>query len=372
MGVRTGQPSRRWWRVGLFIAFWAVMGLLDASHSYAKYAIRGTPLSWARALALGLSLWYCWGVLSLGIYWLSRRYPLERRTDWRLWVGFHLLACPAFAFVKILMDYPVIKTFYCPRPHELTLANFIPMAFSSHFHTYLLIYWAMLGYCVALNYQRRCRERERKAALLEGRLAQLELELLKTQLHPHFLCNALHSVSALVHRDADLAERMLARLGDLLRMTLDNADVQEVPLREELAFLRAYLEIEQARLGPRLRVETEVGPDLDDALVPWLLLQPLAENAVRHGIAPNPRAGRLVVRARRVEEQLVLEVEDDGAGLCKAPRPSCRGHGIGLANTRERLQQLYGNQFRFELGRGALGGLLVSVELPLVALAAND
>src|SRR5262249_36052627 len=151
---------------------------------------------------------------------------------------------------------------------------------------------------------------------------------------PHFLFNTLHTISALMHQDVELADRMLTRLADLLRLTLDNAGLQEVPLQQELEFIQPYLEIEQARLGSRLQVQMEIDPETRDATVPNLVLQPLVENAIRHGIAPRPEGGRLAIRTRRTPEHLQLEVADDGPGL---PDPDegvpCR-EGFGLKNTR--------------------------------------
>jgi LytS/YehU family sensor histidine kinase len=163
-----------------------------------------------------------------------------------------------------------------------------------------------------------------------------------------------------MHQDVELADRMVARLGELLRLTLESAGHQEVPLRQELEFIKPYLEIQQARLGSRLRVEVGVDPAVMDAAVPNLLLQPLVENAIRHGVAPRPEGGRIEVRARREGDLLRLEVRDDGPGL---PGKPC-GEGVGLANTRARLQQLYGDFHRLTLANGAPAGLVVTLDLP--------
>ena len=179
------------------------------------------------------------------------------------------------------------------------------------------------------------------------------------QLHPHFLFNTLNAISALVHEDADLADRMIARLGDLLRSTLEMAHLHEVSLRQEIEFIRPYLEIEQARMGERLLINLKIDPGVLDAQVPSLLLQPLVENAIRHGIAPRAEPGCIQVIARREASWLRVEVSDDGPGLAMASK-----EGVGLANTRARLRQLYSDAHRFEMHNGTGRGLTVRVTIP--------
>jgi LytS/YehU family sensor histidine kinase len=229
--------------------------------------------------------------------------------------------------------------------------------------TYLWIYGGILGVGQAVEYYRRFRERELRASRLEARLAQARLEVLKMQLHPHFLFNTLNTISALIHQDVELADRMVARLGDLLRATLENAGAQEVPLRKELEFIRPYLEIEQARLGDRLSVTTEVDADALDASVPYLLLQPLVENAVRHGIAPFTSHGRVEIRARRDNGELRVEICDNGPGLSSDQQREFRS-GVGVANVKARLEHLYGTAQHFEMANQPNGGLAVTVRVP--------
>jgi two-component system, LytTR family, sensor kinase len=323
----------------LAVGVWTLIGLCYASHSYFAYALRDDPITWAQALAMGLSLWYAWGVLSWPVFCLCQAVPFGQG-GWAWRVPVHLAAGSGFAVVKMAMDYPIIKCFYCPRPWELTFEKFMGMAFVSQFLTYLVIYGALVAVCHALMFRRKFQQRALTAARLEVRLADAKLQLLKAQLHPHFLFNTLNAIAALIHKDSDLAERMLARLGDLLRLALDHFGAREASLRDELEFTAAYLEIEQARFGPRLRVTWDVAEELNDARVPYLLLQPLVENALKHGIAPKAGRGEVAIRARRAGLGLRLEVEDDGPGL---PPHGESGHGrrgIGLENTRSRLRQL--------------------------------
>jgi two-component system, LytTR family, sensor kinase len=347
---------------GLALGVWTLLGLCEASHSYFAYDFKGDPIRWSQALAMGLSLWYAWGVLSWPVFRLCQAAPLGHgRWGWR--VPVHLLASVGFALVKLAMDYPIIKLFYCPMPHLLTFEKFYGMALASHFFSYVLIYFALVAVSHAIMYRRQFQLRAMTAARLESRLADARLQLLKAQLHPHFLFNTLHVIAALIHKDAATAERMLARLGDLLRLTLDHFGAREVTLRDELDFTAAYLEIEQVRYGPHLDVAWQVEPELLDARVPYLILQPLVENALRHGVGAKGGHGRVEIRAQRTAEGLRLEVEDDGPGLPSGA--AGRRPGIGLANTCSRLRQLYGPDQTFALTNGDTGGVRAVIDLPL-------
>ena len=255
----------------------------------------------------------------------------------------------------------------------------------------LLAYGAVTGLVHSVYFHRRLRERERRALVLESHLTRARLHTLKAQLQPHFLFNSLNAITALLRRDPRLAETTLVALSELLRLSLRQSDQQEGPLREELEFVRRYLEIQQTRFGDKLRVEQAVEPQTLEALVPTLVLQPLVENAIRHGIEPSDTAGVVRISASRAEGMLVLTVEDDGVGLASTPSaslspatpgitvsgspssvpssttpsPSNRtGTGIGLANLRDRLQALYGTQQKLEVSARGTGGVSVRVEIP--------
>lgn len=233
--------------------------------------------------------------------------------------------------------------------------------FLAKFNNSVFYYWAILALGHVLDYYRQFRERELLASQLESKLAQTQLQILKMQLHPHFLFNTLNAISALIHQDVELADRMIARLGDLLRTTLDNANQQHVPLSQELDFIHPYLEIEKARLGARLTVDLQVDPAVMDAKVPNLILQPLVENAIRHGIAVRPGPGTIQIHAHRENGGLHLAVTDTGPGLQAAPAAL---KGIGLANTRARLEKLYGANHRLELTNGRDGGFAIGITIP--------
>ncbi|HYY34889.1 MAG TPA: histidine kinase, partial [Candidatus Binatia bacterium] len=225
------------------------------------------------------------------------------------------------------------------------------------------IYWAIVCVTWVVGSYQQLRERERRTLELEARLIESNLRTLKAQLQPHFLFNTLNAIASLVRRNPDAAEDMIGSLSDFLRMVLDTAQQHEVPLRREIEFLDLYVEIQQARFGERLRVQKEIEPDALDVAVPALILQPLVENSVRHGIEPRETGGTIFIRAQRQETSLQFEIRDDGEGL-KASQLTALREGIGLSNTKARLQELYGEAHRFQITPNSDGGLTVAVELP--------
>jgi LytS/YehU family sensor histidine kinase len=208
---------------------------------------------------------------------------------------------------------------------------------------------------------RRFSEAARESEELQGRLDQARLQALRLQLQPHFLFNTLNTITALVHRDPPSAERMVTGLSELLRVSLGNAGEQEVRLDRELEVLRHYLDIQLVRFSDRLSVRFDIDPAARDAMVPSLLLQPLAENAIKHGISPRVAAGHLHISVRRHNEKLSLEVGDDGVGT-RGSQPLTEG--VGLGNARARLASLYGEQHRLEAGPRPGGGFTVKIEIP--------
>ncbi len=368
--VKNRQP--RSWQIGLYLTMFTLLGLLSAVHSFGANAYRGWVVPWYSVVAMCLLLWWEWALLAVGIIIFAYRFPLELH-NWRRRLLLYAVAGALIPFVKIAMDYPIIEVFYHTQPGLMPFQGFLLAAFASQYEKYALICYGLLGIANAWRYYCQARDREVRTRVLEVQLAQTEMQLLKSQLQPHFLFNTLNAISALIYKDVDMADHMLARLGDLLRLSLDNADQEEVPLRQELAFTRAYLEIEQVRFSDRLRVEWHVEKGLEQAIVPYLILQPLVENAIKHGIRPHKGRGRIQITARRHQRWLQLQVSDNGPGLPAGANAVCEH--VGLSNTRARLRQLYDDQHRIELGNGALGGLSVTIEVPLAraneALAAT-
>jgi signal transduction histidine kinase len=356
--------DRRWVRWGLGLGIWTVVGLFDACQMALYHAYQGYDMPWPRVLFIGLFDWYYWALLTPVIFFVARRFPVEHgRWMWHLPV--HAAAAIFFATLVIALDVPPLQLVKLPYPstQDMTAEELFKFLFARKLYFYVLVYATLVGVQHTLAYYRKFRERERQALQLQAQLAQTQLQVLKMQLHPHFLFNTLNAVSALLHQDVELADRMIARLGELLRRTLDNAGAQEVTLRQELEFIEPYLEIEKARLGARLKVGLDVDPDVLNARVPNLLLQPLVENAIRHGIAPRAGAGVIEIQAWRDGSALQLCVRDNGPGL-PAARLVAKKNGLGVANTRARLEQMYGSDHFFELRNGHYGGLEVTVRIP--------
>jgi len=346
----TTMPAWKRWLLAL--GFWTALGLFFATQTGLSYTYQQGSAPWGFLVRLALGEWYIWALLAPAVLWLARRFPFERGRRVRALVV-HLPASLAFTAAKLLIEGQVVWPL-------LGLTR--PLNPTNKIHLAMLTYWAVVGVGHGIQYYRRYRERELKASQLEARLAEARLDALRTQLQPHFLFNTLHAISTLMHRDVEAAERMLARLSDLLRMTLDSSGEQEVCLKREMEFLGRYLEIEQTRFADRLSVELRIAPEALDARVPSLLLQPLVENAVRHGIAPRAGPGRIEIHASLADQRLCIEIEDDGRGL-----PQNLRQGLGITNTRARLEQLYGAAHRFDLRPAGNGrsGTLVRIELPL-------
>jgi signal transduction histidine kinase len=356
-GVLIRNRPLRW---ALVFLFWTLIGLSFASQFYLASYKAGRPVTWGQAVGWSLGDWYVWAVMSLPIVQLARRFRFDD-VKWGRNVAIHLAASAicSLAYMALRAGVGQAQSRWGGTPVSFA-ETFNPLLVKT-FHFNLLIYWVIVSVSHAFDYYRQMQERELRAAELEKRLAQARLQTLQMQLNPHFLFNSLHAISALVHKDADLADQMITRLSDLLRYALESTDAQEVPLRQELDFVRRYLEIEQTRFGDRLAVRLEIAPETLDALVPNLLLQPLVENAIRHGIEPRAKPGQIELRSRCENGQLLLEVRDNGVGLSPGRKLE---EGVGLSNTRARLKQLYGDRHRFALSEGPGGGLSVSLELP--------
>jgi signal transduction histidine kinase len=347
-------------RWALVFLFWTLIGLSFASQLFLSSYKTGGSISWGRAVSWSLGDWYVWAVVSLPIVQLARRFRFDD-VKWSRNVAIHLVAGAAFSLFYMLLRACVGQGQSWLEGRPATFAETFNPLLIKTFHFNVLIYWVIVSVSHAFDYYRRLQERELRAAELEKRLTQARLLALQMQLNPHFLFNTLHAISALMHKDVEAADRMITRLSDLLRYALESTSEQEVPLRRELEFLGRYLEIEKTRFGSRLNVEMDIAPDTLEALVPNLILQPLVENAIRHGIEPHAKAGRIELRSRCEDAAIRLEVRDNGGGL--APAPTLE-EGVGLSNTRARLKQLYGEAQRFVLDNAPEGGLVVSVTLP--------
>ena len=357
------EPHRRV-SARLILGVATVLGIFSAfqAYNYVTLFSERAPRM-LHLLALNMPYWYAWAALVPGILWVARRYRFERLT-WRRAAAVHAAGVVIFVLAHSAMTVTARALLIAGLglPLQPWWSEFQQLFFLN-FDWEMMTYWTVVGLSHALDYHHKAQERALTAAQLETRLAEAQLQALQRQLHPHFLFNTLHTISALMHRDTEAADAMLARLSDLLRLTLDRIGVQDVSLKEELEFLEKYLEIERTRFGDRLVVDLQIDPETLDVRVPNLVLQPLVENAIRHGIAHRIGGGRLQIVARRTGDRLWMMVRDNGPGLTKA-KLDAFNHGVGLSNTRSRLQHLYPLAHRFEFHEPSDGGLAVTIEIP--------
>lgn len=362
--IRDDEPLLRPWAVA---AIWLALAALFTTSQAAVLAVKreDIPLLWS--FWWGGAEWLLYALLSPAVFALARRRPLTRATlrtnlPWLLlgWLLFHLTSQLLYTLGDVTLQIEADPAW--PRQFGPTLAIYLSKkaAFT------LIVFAGMLTVAHLGRLIRTVRDREREAAQLEAALTRSRLEVLKGQLQPHFLFNTLNTVASLVHDDPEAAERVLAQLGDLLRLSLQSGEAGEVTLAREVEFLERYVEIQRVRFADRLTVHLDIAPDARRALLPTFLLQPLVENAIRHGIEPRAVAGTVIVRAARAGDRLRLEVTDDGVGI--GPDGSngraTNGHGVGLSNTRQRLGQMYGpdHEMLVEPARG--GGTTVRITIP--------
>jgi two-component system LytT family sensor kinase len=359
---------RRWRQAFVVLGVWTAVGLFRALERWTLDPVSVTRLEFGfrEALSQNLLFSYLWAAFTPIVARLARRFRLAGGVRAQTF-GVHLAASILFSVAHgtlFALVYPPLMGVPFHFVHQL---RGVPSVLGAFLLANMLTYFGVVGICWTIDALRLSRERELRASQLEAQLAAARLERLQTQLHPHFLFNALNSVLPLVFRDRDAAARTVSQLEELLRRSLDSDAVQLVPLSREVEFLEIYLEIQRTRFPDRLRVSFDVPAELATARVPNLILQPIVENAIKHGVSAQPGAGRVAISAAQEDGMLVLKVRDDGPGLSDPPRPPAgRGSGLGLANTRERLRQLYGDDQRLDLTNVPEGGLEVSVGLPYV------
>jgi signal transduction histidine kinase len=333
-----------------------VMWSIAAGRLVSQTISHGDSLALAAALLLPPLL--CWLLLLPAVLWLGIRFPLRR--------GALLRSLPVHAGAAGLLAAGYAELMV--RIMGALLGEEGPAWAGSvadwpvRFQFGLLAYSFILSWGYVHEYFTALREREVAVTRLQGELAQAQLRALKAQLQPHFLFNTLHAITVLIRHDAETAGRMVMHLSDMLRMTLMDSDQQETTLERELRFLRLYLEIEQTRFRDRLQVGWDIAPGLEQAAVPTLLLQPLVENALRHGLSARATPGKVEIAAHRNDEMLTLRVTDNGLGL--SGNGGTAGAGIGLPSTRARLAALYGSRHRFALEERGAGGVTVTVSIP--------
>jgi signal transduction histidine kinase len=349
-------------------ACWTLVGLFFFSQDLVQSFHSKASLPWLALLECWLSRAYIWGLLAPAVLRLARRFRFDR-THLCRWLGLHVIfgvgigAAGAIlaAAVGLVLKIP----WYMPN-----LRAAVPAGLAFSFHASFFTYWTILGLYETFDHYRSSRLEKQRAVqaemdttALKTRLAQAQLSALRAQLQPHFLFNTLNAIVTLIRRRRNAeAEEMAVRLGDLLRSAIEETDTHEIPLRKELKFLESYLEIERVRFKDRMSVEVDSSPGIMDALVPYMCLQPLAENAVRHGIARRSSPGTLTVRAKRLGASVQITIQDDGPGL--PPGWDQRKRGLGITNTRARLDQLYGKEGTLRIESAERQGTLVTLRLP--------
>ncbi|WP_020524523.1 sensor histidine kinase [Catelliglobosispora koreensis] len=334
--------------------WWVAWGLIDIINLGQMHLAGGEPAPWAHLWRTSMASNLLWIPTTLAALWLAARWPLGRTGI--AGIGVHVLGLAATVFgraVVVALFNPFIGWYAeaVPPFGELMMISV---------YNNLFLYGLITIGAHALYYARAHRERE-------AQLTQASLHALRTQLQPHFLFNTLNAIAAHVHDDPDTAERMIAGLGDLLRHSLDSDGRLLVPLDEELAVLRSYVDIEQIRFADRLTVTWDIDPGTLPAAVPPLLLQPLAENAIRHGLWPRSAPGVLAISARHNDGQLLLTISDDGVGIAAEA-----AHGIGLSNTAARLRRLYAGKHDFRVRPGQNGGTVATIRLPFSVITGDD
>jgi two-component system, LytTR family, sensor kinase len=338
---------------GIVVVAWAAIATLDALSDAARDLYNGHPEQWGQSVRDAMLDWWTCGLFAPVFVVLVRRFPLTVWTDWRRWLLYGSVMSAA-AIVKFALYFPLRQAFH-PIPHAtligMLLGGFVSVCFG---------YVSLIAVLHAARYYRDMREREVRAALLEASLSRAQLDALNVQLQPHFLFNTLNGIAALMHRDVEAADEMIARLSDLLRLTLERGQVEEVTLADELALLERYVDIMRVRFQDRLTVDIGVQPDAMPMAVPHFLLQPLVENAIQHGVDRVRGSCTVLIEAGLRDGNLAITLCDRGPGFS----PHAARRGIGLRNTIARLEHLYGDRARIETSSLADGGGCVALLMP--------
>lgn len=344
----------------IVLGVWTLIGLFWGAADYVlRHELGLTPSLWS-SFRRALTEEWIWAALTPIVFWIARRFPLSGRTL-PLWFIVHFASFVSLSFLHCLIAQAVGAPLPYAPPHYV--GSLLKLRFLEDFYPDIWMYWPLVCIQGLIDSHARAHEREKVKAKLESELTKASLALLRAQIHPHFLFNTLHSISALIRFDTRSAEEMIADLSEILRASFSDPAAQETTLRGELELVRCYMRIQTCRFSDRLSVSYHIAPDTLDAAVPVLVLQSLVENAVIHGIAPAERPGKVEISSQRRDQQLLLTVVDDGTGLS----PSYTA-GVGLSNARRRLAQLYGRQQSLDLtgqfGRGAAA--MVSIPFRLL------
>lgn len=361
-------PSKRLWIILFFI--WMIFGIINSYKSYHfDYGNNAEVMGWERVYLFTTLFWLYWFFITPVIIYLTKKFPLSQKNFLRNF-SIHLLGSILVVlfhqFITGILCNVILVIYYLPVfdkwLYRLTHLD------SSIFG--ILIYWVILGSYLAIDYYRKLQKEELRNLKLEKRLAETQLKALKMQLHPHFLFNVLNSISTLIlSGDNKSANKMLTMLSDFLRMTIEEKGVSKIPLHQEIAFIKKYLDMQMIRFSDKLDIKMEFDESLMNTPVPNFILQPIVENAIHHAIMPFNKQGILTLKTFRANGDLILQVEDNGPGIKNLSSEITKG--IGIKNTRERLEQLYGEK-RFEFKNKSEGGLSVSLRIPIEIISLSD
>jgi two-component system LytT family sensor kinase len=349
----------------LIVCAWTIVGLVFTVREIVVASVHGGHVNWVIVGVIELVYWNVWAACTPLVVALAKRFPLTGQR-----FGSHIaihtvtsfMMAPLGSVIAYFLSRGLLELlFRMTDPGALRLLSTFTVSVLSMSFTGMLTYWLVVGLYQSVHFYQAAMERQTIAAQLETQLSHAELENLKSQLHPHFLFNSLHTIGVLMQEDVDAASHLLVSLGDLLRMALERRE-NEITLESELEFVGKYLEIEQTRFHDRLKVHMDVPPDLLGVYVPSLALQPLVENAIKHGISVDSAAGRLEIAAQRNDGRVSLRVRDDGPGPALGSRLR---FGVGLTNVQSRLKQLYGDESTLELTRGDGRGCEAIITIPL-------
>ncbi len=354
----------RWRRLAIIWGIWTFIGIVFTLQMYFTSYRSERPAPLSDSLYLQMVWAYLWALATPLVLWAATKLPLERHSWIRNSLRHVLISIVLSGIITALGHVMVWLYFNLPQGRTFSferLGRFVLANFSEGIGIYMLI--ALTSY--AFNYYRRYHEGRVRTLQLEAQLSKAQLEALKMQLHPHFLFNTLHSISALLTQDTEAARRMISRLGDFLRLTLENSGSEEVTLQQEMEFLTTYLAIERIRFQDRLLTNIDVAEDTLTAKVPNLILQPIVENAIRHGIASRSTPGLIEIEAKHINGLVRIQVRDNGPGLSEHRiSENLFNRGLGLANTGQRLERLYGSRHLFDLRNNPNGGFVVTMEIP--------
>jgi two-component system, LytTR family, sensor kinase len=360
MSEQLKTHSRYFW----IALLWVLFSLLNATQIVVGMHAVGMHHDWGRLFTVVFLSWLVWALATPSILWLGKRFPPSRwrpLSTWAVHIGYCVLIAAAYAAWGAFLQkvLPPWGTDYSDNPFSHVWLN----AFYGEFHIFFVLYGAILAIDYMLESRQRLAAREAEAARLQAQLSRAQLEALRRQLEPHFLFNALNAIAGLVRekRDDD-AVSMIAGLSDLLRRVLDSSDSQEVSLGQEMEFLNKYLEIQKMRFADRLQLKVDVPKELFTARLPSLILQPLVENAIQHGIGKRVSGGHIRIAAARMNGSLVMKVYNDGPELPAGFDE--RRSGVGLSNARARLQSLYGEACDLEIRNRPEGGVETTLSLP--------